>query len=267
MPSPPQAPPATAPALAAARITILLVEDHDMVAEAIRLALDRSDDLDVVGRSLSVKDALTDAARLRPDVVVLDRRLPDGDGIAAITRLKAAAPGTRVLVLTGEGTPALAARVAGAGGSGLILKAGNLAELRNGVRLVAAGEVAFREGQPDAGGGLIGAGLPGAGEGSPEAAPGATSDRAAGRAADRGTDTDTGTGRGTDTDTGRGALTPRERQTLELLGDGLGAAEIGRCLGVALNTARNHIQRVLEKLGARSQLEAVAVARRKGLLR
>lgn len=62
-------------------------------------------------------------------------------------------------------------------------------------------------------------------------------------------------------------LTPRERETLSLLGDGLGTAEISRRLGIALNTARNHIQRVLEKLGARSQLEAVAVARREGLLR
>ncbi|MEV6578554.1 response regulator transcription factor [Streptomyces sp. NPDC051582] len=208
------------------KITILLVEDHDMVAEAIRLAFDRTDDLDVVGRSLSVKDALADAARLRPAVVVLDRRLPDGDGIAAITPLKAAAPGTRVLVLTGEGSPAMAALVAEAGGSGLILKAGNLAELQDGVRLVAAGDAAFSNG-------LLGGAL----------------ERLTGRTAGPGA-----------------ALTPRERETLGLLGDGLGAAEISRRLGVALNTARNHVQRVLEKLGARSQLEAVAVARREGLL-
>lgn len=227
MPSTPQAVPETAPHAADGRITILLVEDHDMVAEAIRLALDRTGDLVVVGRSLSVRDALDDAARLRPDVVVLDRRLPDGDGIAAIARLKAAAPGARVLVLTGEGTPAMAADVAEAGGSGLILKVGNLGELQEGVRLVAAGDVAYSKG-------LLGGAL----------------DRLAGRAADPGA-----------------ALTPRERETLHLLGDGLGPAEISHKLGVALNTARNHVQRVLEKLGARSQLEAVAVARREGLLR
>jgi DNA-binding NarL/FixJ family response regulator len=208
-------------------ITILLVEDHDMVAEAIRLALDRTDDLEVVGRSLSVKDALADAARLRPAVVVLDRRLPDGDGIAAIPTLKAAAPGTRVLVLTGEATPAVAADVAEAGGSGLILKVGNLGELRDGVRLVAAGEVAYSKG-------LLSGAL----------------DRLTGRTADL-----------------SATLTPRERETLSLLGDGLGTAEISQRLGVALNTARNHVQRVLGKLGARSQLEAVAVARREGLLR
>ncbi|MFI9101824.1 response regulator [Streptomyces fildesensis] len=215
------------PRTAGSRISILLVEDHDMVAEAIRLAMDRTDDLEVVGRSLSVQDALADAARLRPAVVVLDRRLPDGDGIDAIGPLKAAAPGTRVLVLTGEASPAVAARVAEAGGSGLILKIGNLRELEDGVRRVAAGDVAFSEG-------LLGGAL----------------DRLTGRIADVGA-----------------TLTPRERETLGLLGEGLGAAEISRRLGVAVNTARNHVQRVLEKLGARSQLEAVAVARREGLLR
>ncbi|MDG4862688.1 response regulator transcription factor [Streptomyces sp. T-3] len=226
MPSPPQVQD-TVPHTAGIRITILLVEDHDMVAEAIRLALDSTGDLEVVGRSLTMKDALADAARLRPDVVVLDRRLPDGDGVAALPAMKAAAPGTQVLVLTGEATPAIAADVAQAGGSGLILKAGNLGELQDGVRLVAAGEVAYSKG-------LLGGAL----------------DRLTGRTANL-----------------EAVLTPRERETLHLLGDGLSATEISQRLGVALNTARNHVQRVLGKLGARSQLEAVAVARREGLLR
>ncbi|MFI5808250.1 response regulator transcription factor [Streptomyces sp. NPDC051561] len=227
MPPTPQTTPGSGPRAAGGRITILLVEDHDMVAEALRLALDRTEDLKVVGRSRSVQEALADAARLYPAVVVLDRRLPDGDGITAITTLRSAAPGTRVLVLAGEGTPAVAAEVAEAGGSGLILKVGNLEELQQGVRLVAAGEVAFSKGLLD---GAL--------------------DRLTGRT------------------TGLGAtLTPRERETLGLLGDGLNAADISERLGVAVNTARNHVQRVLEKLDARSQLEAVAVARREGLLR
>lgn len=62
-------------------------------------------------------------------------------------------------------------------------------------------------------------------------------------------------------------LTPRERETLDLLGEGLSTAAISGRLGVALNTVRNHVQRVLEKLGARSQLEAVTIARREGLLK
>lgn len=208
-------------------IRILLVEDHDMVAEAIRMALNRTPDLEVVGRSASIATALADARRQRPDVVLLDRRLPDGDGIGGIGELKAAAPGARVLVLAGDATPAVAARVAEAGGAGLILKADNLRELQDAVRRVAAGEVAYSKG-------MLGAVL----------------DHLTGRTSDPG-----------------GTLTPRERQTLDLLGEGLGSVEISRRLGVALNTARNHIQRVLEKLGARSQLEAVITARREGLLR
>ena len=228
MPRHASSPPASSPPVAHdGPIRILLVEDHDMVAEAIRMALNRSPDLEVVGRSASVAAGLAEAGRQHPDVVLLDRRLPDGDGIAAIGRIKAAAPAARVLVLAGEATPGVAARVAEAGGAGLILKADNLRELQDAVRRVAAGEVAYSKG-------LLGAVL----------------DRLTGRTPDRGA-----------------TLTPRERETLDLLGEGLGSAEISRRLGVALNTARNHIQRVLEKLGARSQLEAVTTARRDGLLR
>jgi DNA-binding NarL/FixJ family response regulator len=223
----PSAPPPPAPPLPGPTIRIVLVEDHDMVAEAIRMALDRTADLEVVGRSASMEAALADTTRLHPDVVLLDRRLPDGDGIDGIAGLKAAAPGCRVLVLAGEATASAATRVAEEGGAGLILKADNLGELQDAVRRVAAGEVAFSKG-------LLGAVL----------------DRLTGRTPDR-----------------AATLTRRERETLDLLGEGLGSVEISRRLGVALNTARNHIQRVLEKLDARSQLEAVTTARREGLLR
>ncbi|MGW7053641.1 response regulator transcription factor [Streptomyces sp. NPDC054887] len=208
-------------------VRILLVEDHDMVAEAICLALERSPGLEIVGRSATVASALDDAGRYAPDVVVLDRRLPDGDGVAAIPRLSALVPHVRVLVLAGEGGASVAARVAEAGGSGLILKASALSELEDAVRRVAAGEVVFSK---DLMGDVLG--------------------RLTGRTP------------------GPGAkLTPRERETLDLLGEGFTTAEISGRLGVALNTGRNHVQRVLEKLGARSQLEAVTIARREGLLK
>ncbi|KAF4407723.1 MULTISPECIES: response regulator transcription factor [Streptomyces] len=207
-------------------IRVLLVEDHDMVAEALRLALDRSPDLEVVGRSGSMAEAFKDAERYEPDVVLLDRRLPDGDGISAIAPLQEALPRARVLVLAGEATASVAARVAEAGGAGLVLKASGLEELEDAVRRVGRGEVVFsRE--------LLGGVL----------------DRLTGRTRGIGA-----------------ALTPRERETLHLLGEGLSTAEISKRLGVAVNTTRNHIHRVLEKLGARSQLEAVTIARREGLL-
>ncbi|APY89620.1 DNA-binding response regulator [Streptomyces alfalfae] len=207
-------------------VRVLLVEDHDMVAEAICLALERSPDLRIVGRAASVASALADAERYEPDVVLMDRRLPDGDGVGAIPGLLALIPDVRVLVLAGEGSAGVAARVAETGGAGLILKARGLRELEDAVRRVAAGEVVFGQ---DLLGDVLG--------------------RLSGRAPRPGAN-----------------LTPRERQALRLLGEGHTTAELSELLGVALNTGRNHVQRVLEKLGARSQLEAVTIARREGLL-
>ncbi|MFG2592076.1 response regulator transcription factor [Streptomyces sp. NBC_01166] len=207
-------------------VKILLVEDHDMVAEAICLALERSPDLRVVARAASVASALTDARRCEPDVVLMDRRLPDGDGVTAIADLRAIVPDGRVLILAGEGSGSVAVRVAEAGGAGLILKARGLSELEDAVRRVAAGEMVFSQ---DVLGDVLG--------------------RLSGRTQGVGAN-----------------LTPREREALALLGEGHTTAEISDQLGVALNTVRNHVQRVLEKLGARSQLEAVTIARREGLL-
>lgn len=195
-----------------------------MVAEAMGLALGQAEDVRVVARSRSLAEAVVDTRRWRPDVVVLDRRLPDGDGITGIGDLVLL--GTRVLVLTGSATPADAARVAQAGGVGLILKSGRLEDLLAAIYRVAAGEVVFESEL------LVGA---------LEVLTGRV--RAVGA-----------------------ALTARERETLALLAEGVSMSEIGVRLGVAHNTARNHVQRVLDKLGARSQLEAVAIARREGLL-
>ncbi|MET9341737.1 response regulator transcription factor [Nonomuraea sp. NPDC003804] len=207
-------------------IRVLLVEDHDMVAEALGMALDRADGIEVVGRAVSIAEAGAETGRLRPDVVLLDRRLPDGDGIEAIGSLASAAEGVRVLVVAGEVSAAMATRAVAAGGAGLIAKSSGLKELEAAVREVAAGGMVFT---PD----LLADVL----------------DRLTGRAAHPG-----------------GGLTARERQTLALLGEGASTVEISRRLGVARNTARNHVQRVLEKLGARSKLEAVVIARRDGLL-
>jgi DNA-binding NarL/FixJ family response regulator len=207
-------------------IRVVLVEDHDMVAEAIALALQRTADIEVVAQSASLAAALAAVRRWAPDVVLLDRRLPDGDGVAAIGGLVAAAPAVRVLVLTAEAGIEVATRVARAGGAGLLIKSAGLGELESAVRRVAAGETVF---SADLLGGML--------------------DRLAGRAAGAGQ-----------------SLTAREQETLTLMAQGGTTRAIGRLLGVADNTARNHVQRVLEKLGAGSKLEAIAIARREGLL-
>ena len=111
-----------------------------MVAEAIGLALERAG-IEVIARASTVAAALAHTRGGKPDVVLLDRRLPDGDGTALIPELVQA--GVRVLVLTGEATASIAARVAEAGGAGLILKSARLDELVEAVRRVADGEVVF----------------------------------------------------------------------------------------------------------------------------
>lgn len=194
-----------------------------MVAEAIGLALERAG-IEVIARATTVATALADSRRGTPDVVLLDRRLPDGDGTALIPELVKG--GAKVLVLTGEATASVAARVAEAGGSGLILKSARLDELVDAVRKVADGEVVF---DPKLLSGVF--------------------DRLTGRIRVAGA-----------------TLTAREQETLLLLADGAGTDQISTRLGVARNTARNHVQRVLDKLGARSKLEAVTIARREGLL-
>jgi DNA-binding NarL/FixJ family response regulator len=204
-------------------VRVLLVEDHDMVAEALQLALDRADGITVVGRASSRAEAVTGAREHEPDVVVLDRRLADGDALGVLAELGEG--GARVLVLTGDATPSVAVQVAKAGGAGLLLKSSRLDVLESAVRDVAAGGVVF----------------------DPELLP-EIFDRLTGRRPSG------------------GELTARERETLDLLAEGATTEEIGARLGVSRNTTRNHVQRVLGKLGARSKLEAVAVARREGLL-
>jgi DNA-binding NarL/FixJ family response regulator len=203
------------------RSRVVLVEDHDMVAEAIGLALEQAAGITVVARAKSIAEALAETQRHKPDVVILDRRLPDGDAIGAIGELSTT--GARVLMLTGDASAAVATRVAQAGGAGLVLKSSRLDELETAVRQVAAGEVVF-------GAGVLAGVL------------------------------DQLTGRGTT------PLTAREQETLLLLADGASTEEVGEQLGVARNTVRNHVQRILDKLGARSKLEAVAIARRDGLI-
>ncbi|MBK1785945.1 response regulator [Prauserella cavernicola] len=125
------------------RLRLLLVEDHSMVAMALGSAFDTVDDIVLVGHVASVKQAVAATERQRPDVVLLDRRLPDGDGIDAIARLRAGSPQTRVLIFTGAADPGLAERIAEAGGAGLLLKAGLLEDLLDTIRRVAAGQDVF----------------------------------------------------------------------------------------------------------------------------
>ncbi|MBF6331993.1 response regulator [Nocardia transvalensis] len=122
---------------------LLLAEDHPMVVTALHSAFELVDDIEIVETTGSVADTIAAAGRLHPQVILLDRRLPDGDGIDAIGRLRSAAPETRVLVFTGAADRLMLDRAMAAGGAGLVLKSGRFDDLLAVIRQVAAGHDCF----------------------------------------------------------------------------------------------------------------------------
>lgn len=124
-------------------IRLLLVDDHALVVTAMVAAFEDVPDMDLVGTASTAEEAVARTVEHRPDVVLLDRRLPDGDGVEAIARIRDASPEARVLIFTGAADQAIADRVADAGGAGLLLKAGVLEDMLAAIRSIAAGNSSF----------------------------------------------------------------------------------------------------------------------------
>ena len=210
-------------------IRVLLVDDHRMVADALSEVLAANEDIELLGTASRASEAIAMAAALRPDVVLMDYQLPDQDGVAATRAIKEKRPGTRVVMLTSFDEDAILVAAIEAGCSGFVTKQGALEEVVAAVRLAGAGEAVV---SPD----MLARLLPHlhrvrVGDGS------------------------------------MGPLTPREREVLELLAEGISNRAIAERLVLSVNTVRNHVQSVLSKLGAHSKLEAVTAAVRDGLIR
>lgn len=120
-------------------VRVCLVDDHAIVRQTLADCLHRESWLEVVATAGSVKDAIVVTTGLRPDVVVMDYQLPDGDGITACEEIIAAAPGTRVVLFTMYRRRELAQRALGAGASGFVTKIGDLDVLFDALRTVVAG--------------------------------------------------------------------------------------------------------------------------------
>ncbi|MBU3064838.1 response regulator transcription factor [Nocardia sp. NEAU-G5] len=129
--------------IADGRTTLLLAEDHPMVVVALHSAFELVDDIEVVATTGSIAETVSTASQILPDVILLDRRLPDGNGIDAITVLRQVSPQARVLVFTGDADRDTLNRVMEAGGAGLVLKTGLFDDLLGIIRRVAAGENHF----------------------------------------------------------------------------------------------------------------------------
>ncbi|MEO3973525.1 response regulator transcription factor [Streptomyces sp. CAU 1734] len=221
-------------------VRVLLADDEELIRHAVGLILRHADGVEVVGEAANGEEAVRVAARTRPDVALVDIRMPVLDGLAAIGPLLALRPRPRVVMLTTFGDDENVAHALRAGATGFLLKDEGPQELIRAVRAAAAGDAVL---SPGVTGAVI--------ERMLTTAPGAPG---AGRAPD------------TRADQRLAALTGRERDVLALLADGLANLEIGHRLGIGVGTVKTHVSAILEKTGTESRVQAAVLAYRAGLL-
>ncbi|MEW1993829.1 response regulator [Streptomyces coelicoflavus] len=213
------------PAGRATAIKVFLLDDHEVVRRGVHDLLDDEPDITVVGEGATVEQALVRVPALRPDVAVLDVRLPDGDGVSVCRELRSGMPNLACLMLTSfDDEEALLDSIM-AGAAGYVLKQIEGSDLVSAVRTLARGQSLL---DPSATAKLM-ARLRGGEEQreEPEALPG---------------------------------LTERERDILALIGEGLTNRQIGQRLYLAEKTVKNHISRLLAKLGVERRIQAAVIA-------
>lgn len=212
--------------VAAQQVGILIVDDHQMVAESLGDVLDGVDGLGVVGIATTGDDALRMARAHRPDVVAVDYRMPGRDGTEIARELRAELPDAVLIMLTAEADDRLIAEAVRAGCAGVVTKDRPASSIVEAIQQAVAGTPLI---SPDV---LIRI-LP----------------HLSGSARTVGDD-----------------LTPREHDVLRRLAVGETTRTIAEELFLSVNTIRNYVQSILTKLGAHSKLEAVSIAVREGLV-
>lgn len=135
--------PTPLPADTSGPVRVLLVEDHELFRQAFSLAFDELPDIELVAQATFAEEGVAAAQQHLPDVVLLDRRLPDGDAMDAIELFRQASPTSRVLVFTGHVDDEIVARAMKAGAAGVALKTVRVDGLVTTIRQVAAGERVF----------------------------------------------------------------------------------------------------------------------------
>jgi DNA-binding NarL/FixJ family response regulator len=211
-------------------IRLVVVDDDRLVRTGLRLIFDQTPGLAVVGEAGNGQEAVLAAARHRPDVVVMDVRMPVMDGIEATRRITAAAEPPRVLILTTFELDEYVFSALSAGASGFLLKRSPAEQLVEAVQIVAGGEALL--------------------------APSVTR-RLIEEFARRRPSTE---------DPRLAALTEREREVLMAMARGLSNEELAETLFISANTVKTHVKRILTKLGARDRAQAVVLAYEGGLM-
>jgi DNA-binding NarL/FixJ family response regulator len=214
-------------------IRVLIADDEAMMRAGVRAILESDPEIEVVFEAANGREAIDGAQRHRPDVAVLDIRMPGLDGLGAATEIAATVPGTRVVMLTTFGEDDYIERALGGGALGFLLKAADPRELIAGVRAVSQGGAYL---SPDIARRVI--------------APYREGDRA----------------RSAEARDSAAALTDREREVLALLAAGASNAEIGAQLHLVEGTVKGYVSAILAKLGVRNRVEAAVLAYRAGIV-
>jgi DNA-binding NarL/FixJ family response regulator len=213
-------------------VRVLLVDDDDLMRAGLRSVLSSDDGIEVVGEAGDGRAALDEIRKLRPNLVLMDIRMPDLDGISATREVLATEPELKIVVLTTFEEDDYIFEALSAGASGFLLKRTKPEELIAAIHTVADGDsllspsvtkrvIDRMAGQPAAA--LSGARLE--------------------------------------------ALTPREREVLELVGRGLSNQEIAEAFFIEESTVKTHVKRILMKLGLRDRVQAVILAYETGVIR
>ncbi|PHP53627.1 response regulator [Actinomyces ruminis] len=230
-------PPGQAAAGRGRPITVVLADDQALMRMGFRMVLDPAEDIEIVGEASDGATALAQARALKPDVILMDVRMPGMNGIDATAAITQQCPDTKILILTTFDLDEYAFAGLRAGASGFLLKDTRPGELAEAIRTVASGEAVvspritrrmlemFASHLPENGGSQ-----------SPE-------------------------------DPRIAALTPREREILMLMAQGLSNSEIADRLVVSATTVKTHVGNVLAKLDVRDRVQAVVVAYETGLMR
>ncbi|MGK4585549.1 response regulator transcription factor [Kitasatospora sp. HPMI-4] len=210
-------------------IRVLVADDEPLIRAGIRLILTSADDIDVVAEAADGREALDLARAHAVDVVLLDIQMPVMDGLTALAELPRAVPGARALILTTFGERENVLRAITAGGAGFLLKDTAPGELIQAVRAAAGGHAFL----------------------SPAATRHIVDSLAAGQSAVRG-------------EAARrrlAALSAREREVLDLLGEGLSNADVGGRLHMSEGTVKTYVSRILAKLECDNRVQAALLAR------
>jgi len=218
-------------------IRVLLADDQKLLRHGLRMIVEEEDDLEVVGEASDGAEAVQASARLKPDVILMDIRMPDVDGVEATRQIVAANPdgdGPRVVMLTSFDLDEYVLGALRAGASGFLLKDASPESIIDGIRVAASGEAML--------------------------APSVTR-RLIDRFTARPEIANLVPPEGID------LLTDRERQVMDLVVRGLSNAEIGAGLCLGETTVKTHVGRVLMKLGVRDRVQLVVLAYERGVTR